>query len=124
MRIDRIFIQPYLVFIFNGLIDFHWKTGSRLANISKILERYISNKVIFSNYVLTTHCKQPMTKKISSLQKPQKQFASNPNLTITRGKVIIFMRGQSVFYYIFINGERTKRNFVKTIYYFHPLFLI
>ena len=66
---------------------------------------------------------EAMKKKITSLEKPHKLFASNPNLKITqrRKKLIIFTRGQCLFYYIFINGG-TKSNFAHPILFAHHHF--
>ena len=55
-----------------------------------------------------------MKEKITSLLEPHKQFATNTNARVRRGKLIIFMRGQRLFYYIFINGG-TKSNFAQSI---------
>ena len=63
-----------------------------------------------------------MKEKITSLLEPHKQFATNTNARVRRGKLIIFMRGQRLFYYIFINGG-TKSNFAQSIL-FKLLFLV
>ena len=102
-------------------IDFYWNTGSRLAVISKYIDDMLYTKS-YSVTMLWQHIASNQWRRKSAVFKNHRN--SLQVIRVTRGKVIKFMRGQSIFYYIFINGGRTKRNFVKTIYYFHPLFLI
>ena len=61
-----------------------------------------------------------MKKKITSRQEPQKQFASNPNLTITRGTYYIYERPEALLLHFHKWKNKTQ---LCTIYSIHPLFL-